>query len=110
MRSILVLLTLVALPAFADDAADKKVARLWKAKCSACHGADGRGQTESGRKLKVPDFTTAEWQKKTTDEHIRERVTNGFKEGEREMPSFKAELSPEHLDAVVALVRKLATP
>ncbi|MFZ5443526.1 MAG: c-type cytochrome [Myxococcota bacterium] len=111
MSRVILLVALFAAPALADDAADKKVARLWKAKCSACHGVDGRGQTESGRKLQVPDLSTAEWQAKTTDDFIRERVTNGFREERdgklREMPAFKTELAPEHLDAVVALVRSL---
>lgn len=112
MRGLFLTLSFIfALPALAE-ASQKKVARLWKAKCSACHGVDGRGQTESGRKLKVPDFTTAAWQAKTTDELIRSRVTNGLKEERdgvlKEMPAFKDELQPEHLDALVALMRKLA--
>ncbi len=112
MRSrLLVLAAILALPAFAE-APEKKVMRVWKAKCSACHGNDGRGQTESGKKLKLPDFTTAAWQAKTTDDFIRNRVTNGLKEERdgvlKEMPAFKDELQPEHLDALVVMVRKLA--
>lgn len=114
MRTI-ALACLLSLPALAEeptDAAEKKVARLWKARCSSCHGLDGKGQTESGRKLGVPDLSTPEWQAKTTDAFIRERVTSGFREERdgklREMPSFKDELAPEHLDALVALVRRLA--
>lgn len=110
MARALALLLLFALPAAAEPP-DKKVARLWKAKCSACHGADGRGQTETGKKLKLPDFTRPEWQAKTTDEFIRNRVTNGILETrdgvEKEMPAFKDELQPEHLDAIIALIRKL---
>lgn len=112
MRLLLTLSLLFALPSLAE-ASEKKVARLWKARCSACHGLDGRGQTETGRKLKLPDFTQPAWQAKTTDDFIRNRVTNGLKEEREgvltEMPAFKDELAPEHLDALVALVRKLAT-
>ena len=36
-------------------AADKKIERLWKAKCASCHGADGTAQTEKGKKMKVGD-------------------------------------------------------
>lgn len=111
MARIIALLLLTALPA-AADVPDKKVERLWKAKCSACHGADGRGQTPTGKKLKLPDFTRPAWQAKTTDELIRNRVMNGVLETrdgvEKEMPAFKDELQPEHLDAIIALIRKLA--
>ncbi|MBS1153485.1 MAG: cytochrome c class [Myxococcaceae bacterium] len=108
--SILPVCLLVASVCFAE-VPEKKVARLWKAKCSACHGVDGRGQTETGLKLKLPDFTTAAWQQKTTDEFIRNRVTRGISETRdgvlKEMPAFGAELKPEHLDAIVAMLRKL---
>lgn len=109
MRSLL-LVVILAAPAFAE-APNKKVARLWASKCSACHGVDGRGQTETGRNLKLPDFTTPQWQAKTTDDFIRNRVTKGISEVrdgvKKEMPAFGDELTPEHLDAIVALVRKL---
>ena len=111
MARLLSLLLVFALPALAEPP-EKKVARLWKAKCSACHGADGRGQTETGKKLKLPDFTRPEWQAKTSDDFIRNRVLNGLIETrdgvEKEMPAFKDELQAEHLDAIIALIRKLA--
>lgn len=105
------ILCILALSSFAE-APDKKVARLWKARCSSCHGADGRGQTETGKKLKLPDFTSPGWQAKTTDDFIRNRVTNGLKETrdgvDKEMPAFKDELQPEHVEAIIALIRGLA--
>ena len=33
------------------------------AKCIKCHGEDGKGDTEKGRELKAPDFTSADFQK-----------------------------------------------
>jgi mono/diheme cytochrome c family protein len=112
MRPLLTLVILLALPCLAEPP-EKKVARLWKAKCSACHGVDGRGQTESGRKLKLPDFTTAAWQARTSDDFIRNRVTNGIDEVrdgvDKQMPAFKDELGAEHLEAIIALIRKLGT-
>ena len=111
MARLLSLLLVIALPGLAEPP-EKKVARLWKAKCSACHGVDGRGQTETGKKLKVPDFTQPEWQAKTSDDFIRNRVLNGLVETrdgvDKEMPAFKDELQAEHLDAIISLIRKLA--
>ena len=111
MRLPLSLALLFALSASAEPP-EKRVARLWSSKCSACHGIDGKGQTETGRKYQLPDFTTAAWQAKRTDDFIRNRVTNGLIDEldggvKREMPSFRDELKPEHLDAIIALIRKL---
>lgn len=48
-RVILALLALaLAAPAVADDAA------VYRARCAACHGEDGRGDSLEARALKVP--------------------------------------------------------
>ena len=52
-----------ALPRAASAQADAKTVRLWKAKCASCHGVDGRGKTETGAKLAIPDMAAADWQK-----------------------------------------------
>jgi mono/diheme cytochrome c family protein len=88
--------------------ADKKVERLWKAKCASCHGRDGKGETEKGKKMKIPDMTTAEFQK-TTDEDIRKQITDGVKTEKdgvkKEMDAFKDEVNGELLTEVVAYIR-----
>jgi cytochrome c6 len=116
VRTLTIVALLLALPSFADEA-EKKVARLWRAKCASCHGPDGKGQTETGRRDRVPDFSTAAWQRRTTDADVKQRVLSGFSDVRdgvgREMPSFKDELDAAQLDALVALVRRLgpsATP
>src|SRR3954465_4773377 len=58
MRTVTKLLLLGFLwAASARGEADPKAARAWKAKCASCHGADGAGQTDQGKKLKVDDMT-----------------------------------------------------
>ena len=37
----------------------KKTERTWKSKCASCHGATGKGDTDKGKELKVPDMATA---------------------------------------------------
>ena len=54
---IAVLSVTAALPSFA---ADKKIERLWKKKCGSCHGADGKAETEKGKKMKMHSLATAE--------------------------------------------------
>lgn len=100
-------LTLVSSSAFA---ADKKVERLWKAKCASCHGRDGKADTEKGKKMKIPDMTTAEFQK-TTDEDMKKQITEGVKTEKdgvkKEMDAFKDEVNGELLDAVIAHIRSM---
>ena len=87
--------------------ADAKTTRLWKAKCSACHGVDGKAQTESGTKLAIPDMTTAAWQKKVSTEEMKKSINEGFKrEGKPEgMDPYKDKLTPEQIDVLIAYVR-----
>jgi cytochrome c len=63
LRTILCALALAAPIARAE--VDKKIERTWKAKCAACHGADGKGQTEQGKQLGILDYTAPAWQKPT---------------------------------------------
>jgi mono/diheme cytochrome c family protein len=85
--------------AFAD--VDKKSERLWKAKCASCHGQTGKGDTEKGKQLKIEDMTTAAYQAKS-DAELKAAINDGVKS---DMPSFKAELTPDQINAVVAYIR-----
>jgi mono/diheme cytochrome c family protein len=88
--------------------ADPKTVRTWKAKCASCHGAEGKGDTEQGAKMKLPDMTKPEWQKENSDEKMRQAILNGVKkEGKEGMDSYKDVLSPEQVDALIAYVRSL---
>ncbi len=92
--------------------ADKKVERVWKAKCASCHGSDGKADTEKGRKLKVADYTTQEWQAAKKDEDLKKAILDGVKlekDGvKQEMDGYKGELKPGEADALVAYIRALA--
>ena len=78
-----------------------------KMKCAFCHGEDGKGDTEKGRKLRAADFTSAKFQKHTTDKEMVDAITNGIKnkKGAVLMPAFKSKLTPEEVQALVAYVR-----
>ena len=88
---------------------DAKTQRAWKAKCAACHGDDGKGQTDAGKKLGVSDMTQAAWQKQVTDEQMKTAITKGVRakrDGKDvEMAAFP-ELVPQ-VDALVKLIRGL---
>src|SRR5215471_13853 len=115
MKTLMVALfaALVLVPKVASaQARDPKAERLWKAKCASCHGADGKAQTEQGKKMAMNDITTPEWQKSFTDEKIKLVILNGVseeKEGKKkQMDPFKDKLKPEQVDALVAYTRSLA--
>jgi len=97
---------LLATTAFAE--VDKKTERLWKAKCSSCHGMNGKADTEQGQKMKIVDMTSSAFQAKKDDE-LKEAILNGVKIDKggvkKEMNAFKAELTPEQVDSLVAFIR-----
>jgi len=97
------------MPRTAAAEADVKTVRLWKAKCASCHGVDGKGKTETGEKLGIPDMTTAAWQKKVTDAEAKTAILEGIKRpGKSEgMDPYKEKLDALQVDALIAYVRSL---
>jgi mono/diheme cytochrome c family protein len=85
--------------------ADKKIVRTWKAKCASCHGAEGKADTETGKKGKIADFTTAQWQKSKTDAQIKAAIENGAKKEGAEMDPFKDKLDAATVDGLVQYIR-----
>jgi cytochrome c6 len=81
----------------ADGAAD------FKAKCAMCHGADGSGNTATGKTLKVRDLASPDVQSQT-DAQITDIVTNG----KNKMPAYKGKLTDDQIKGLVAYVRGLA--
>jgi mono/diheme cytochrome c family protein len=76
----------------------------WQTYCSVCHGDDGKGQTEEGKKKGARDLTNAKWQDKVDDGRITRSVTKGHDK----MPAFEKKLSADEIKALVAEVRTLA--
>ena len=91
------LAVVLALPvsARAQSASD-----LYKAKCAACHGADGTG-SPMGKKMGAHDFTTADVQK-MSDAELTDTITNG----KNKMPKYGS-LKPEDIKGLVAFIRTL---
>ncbi|HTS80137.1 MAG TPA: cytochrome c [Myxococcaceae bacterium] len=86
----------------------KKVERAWKAKCSSCHGAAGKADTEKGKQMKIVDMTSPAFQAKKDDE-LKKAILDGVKKEKdgvkQEMDSFKGDLTPEQVDALIAYIR-----
>jgi mono/diheme cytochrome c family protein len=92
---------------------DKKTIRTWKAKCASCHGEDGKGGTEQGKKMGVADMTAPAFWKGMTDAKMKEAINNGVKRTKdgktQEMEPYKDKLKPEEIDNLVAYVKTFKT-
>ena len=95
------MLILLALPfstlTFADGAAD-----TYKAKCSACHGVSGAGDTMLGRNLRLHPLASDEVQNES-DEQLFTLVSKG----KNRMPAFDKKLSSEQIHGLVKHLRTL---
>ena len=83
-------------PAKADTAAAEAT---YKAKCAMCHGPDGKGETATGKMMKVKDFTSEEVQK-MSDADLTAAITSG----KGKMPQYKT-LSEDQLKDLTAFIR-----
>jgi len=102
--AVVALAVLLSCQAKADEG--KVAARQWKAKCSSCHGLDGRAQTASGQKMKIIDFTSADFKKKP-DAELRSAIVDGVDKGDKLMDPFKDELTPEQIEGLIKLIKAL---
>jgi mono/diheme cytochrome c family protein len=75
----------------------------WQTHCSVCHGDNGKGQTEEGKKKKARDLTNAKWQDSVEDARIVKSITKGHDE----MPAFGKKLTEPEIKALAAEVRSL---
>ena len=82
-------------------------AENWDNNCASCHGADGKGQTKTGKKLKLRDYTDAKVQAELKDEDMCKAIADGVKiDGKEKMKAFKDELSADEIKDLVAHIRK----
>jgi len=79
----------------------------WDKHCTKCHGADGKGQTTMGKKLKVKDYTDAKAQESFTDEESNKITKEGKKEGDKTlMKGFADVLTDAEIKDLTAFIRK----
>ena len=87
---------LMSAPAKADAAAAEAT---YKAKCAMCHGPDGKGETATGKMMKVKDFASEDVQKMSDAD-----LSSAISAGKGKMPPFKT-LSADQVKDLVAYVR-----
>jgi mono/diheme cytochrome c family protein len=101
LRVLLVSLVAVGLLAVCAGSSRAQSAgeSLFKSKCAACHGPDGKGETPTGKTLKVKDFATEDVQK-MSDADLSAAISGGT----GKMPAYKT-LTPDQVKDLVAYVR-----
>ena len=92
-------LTLVGFSLMVTTARADTAEATYKAKCAMCHGADGKGETPTGKAMKVKDFAAEDVQK-MSDADLSAAISNG----KAKMPAFKT-LAPDQVKDLVAYVR-----
>jgi cytochrome c553 len=94
-------------------AAEAQAATIFKARCSTCHGMDGKGNGAAAITLnpKPRNYTDPAWQKSVTDDHIREIIVKGGAAlGKSPNMLANPDLAdkPDVVDALVKKVRSFA--
>ena len=100
--AILALVLLVQTSSQAANATAGDGGETFKAKCVACHGADGAGNTTVGKSLKIRDLRSAEVQGQT-DAQLQATIANG----KGKMPAYEKTLGADKCKELVAYVRTL---
>lgn len=88
--------------AFTPIARANDAAANYKAKCVACHGADGKADVPAGKALKARDFHDADVRKETDEE-----LAAIIGKGKNKMPAYEKQLKPDEIKALVVFVREL---
>jgi len=103
-RTILLAGIIVFAAALAVTAAEPK--ENWTTSCARCHGADGKGQTNIGKKLNCKDYTDAGVQAALTDDAAFKAIKEGFKASDGKTVMKPAtNLSDDDIKALVAYMR-----
>ncbi len=102
-RSVLLAALVTAIMLEGTALVAQYAAANYKAKCSACHGADAKGETPVGKKMGINDLASPEVQKMSDAE-----LTAVITDGKDKMPSYKKSLKPDQIKELVAYIRSLA--
>jgi cytochrome c6 len=97
--ALLILLGVSVFPSRADEPGEA----LYKAKCAACHGADGKGETSIGKANKLRDLASPDVQTQSDTD-----LTGIITGGKNKMPAYGKSLKPEQIKDLVAYTRSFA--
>src|SRR5579864_5743424 len=75
---------------------------LFKTKCAACHGPDGKGESPMAKKFGVRNLGSADVQSQSGAQ-----ITDIITKGKNKMPAFDGKLTKEQIGQLVAYIREL---
>jgi cytochrome c6 len=75
---------------------------LYKSRCAACHGADGKGQTAVGKTNNIRDLGSADVQAQSDD-----AIAGIIGNGKGKMPAYGKSLKADQIKDLVAYIRTL---
>ncbi|MGD2216302.1 MAG: c-type cytochrome [Gemmatimonadales bacterium] len=93
-----------------SDARIQRGATVWRASCEKCHGAEGRGDGEYARQLRldVPSFMGPDWKYAYEVDSLRHRIFVGL---EGRMPNWGLHgLGYRNIDAAAGYINTLVAP
>lgn len=94
------LLSSTTMPSVAQ--AEMDTAKIYKANCELCHGADGSGDTGPGKAFHAKDLRSDEVRNQS-DAALSEVITKG----KGKMPAFGAKIKPADIQKLIAYIRSL---
>ena len=95
-------LALVGLALLSTSARADTAEATYKAKCAMCHGPDGKGETPTGKAMKVRDLASEDVQKMSDAD-----LSDAISKGKGKMMAFKT-LTPDQVKDLVEYVRAFA--
>lgn len=101
--SLLLFAFLLVLSLPLEARAQNDAAAVFKAKCAVCHGANGDGNTNVGKGMKLRDLRSPDVQKQT-DAQLNTIVCCG----KGKMPGYQGKLTDDQIKQQVAYMRTLA--
>jgi mono/diheme cytochrome c family protein len=82
--------------------AEDDAAATFKGKCAMCHGPDGKGDTPTGKAMKVRSLTSDEV-KKESDADLIGIITKG----KGKMPGYDKKLTDDQIKGLIKFIRSL---
>jgi mono/diheme cytochrome c family protein len=101
MRTTAIIVSILVV-VVANARAEDDVASLYKTKCQACHGADGKADTPAGKKLGARDFKSPEVAKLSDAE-----LFDITKKGKDKMPAYDKKLTDDQIKGLIQYIRSL---
>jgi mono/diheme cytochrome c family protein len=95
---VLTAIGFLSAPAKAENTSEA----TYKAKCAACHGPDGKGETTTGKAMKVKDFASEDVRKMSDAD-----LSDAISKGKGKMPPYKT-LTADQVKDLLGYVRAFA--